>query len=89
MMHLVTPELDMGPPVTYCTFPVRGEPFDEYWREIEGHPLEEIKQTQGEGNRLFMLIREHGLAREFPLITSTLKAFSRGKPLLSKRPSTR
>jgi len=24
MMHLVTPELDKGPPITYCTFPIRG-----------------------------------------------------------------
>jgi folate-dependent phosphoribosylglycinamide formyltransferase PurN len=74
MMHLVTPELDMGPPVTYCTFPIRGEPFDRYWRE-----LEKIKKIQGENNPLFKLIRKHGLAREFPLIIATLKAFSQGK----------
>jgi folate-dependent phosphoribosylglycinamide formyltransferase PurN len=70
MMHLVTPELDKGPPLTYCTFPIRGKPFDKYWDEIKG---------QGENNRLFQLIRKHGLAREFPLIISTLKAFSQGK----------
>ena len=79
MMHLVTPELDKGPPVTYCTFPIRGKPFDKYWDEIRGHSLEEIKREQGENNRLFSLIRQHGLAREFPLIISTLKAFSQGK----------
>jgi phosphoribosylglycinamide formyltransferase 1 len=78
MMHLVTPELDMGPPITYCTFPIRGKPFDRYWGEIEKYPLEEIKK-QGEGNPLFKLIRKYGLAREFPLIISTLKAFSQGK----------
>jgi len=78
MMHLVTPELDKGPPVTYCTFPVRGKPFDKYWEEIERHPREEIKK-QGENNPLFKLIRKHGLAREFPLIIATLKAFSQGK----------
>ena len=78
MMHLVTPELDKGPPVTYCTFPIRGKPFDEYWAEIEGHPVEEIKK-QGGNNPLFKLIRKYGLAREFPLIISTLKAFSQGK----------
>jgi len=78
MMHLVTPELDMGPPVTYCTFPIRGEPFDRYWQEIERQPLEEVKK-HGEDNPLFKLIRRHGLAREFPLIISTLKAFSQGK----------
>jgi len=79
MMHLVTPELDMGPPVAYCIFLIRGKPFDQYWDEIKGHPLEEIMRKQGENNSLFKLIRQHGLAREFPLIISTLKAFSRGK----------
>jgi len=79
MMHLVTPELDEGPPVAYCTFPIRGKAFDKYWREIEGKPVAEIKQRQGENNHLFRLIRKHGLAREFPLIISALKAFSQGK----------
>jgi phosphoribosylglycinamide formyltransferase-1 len=79
MMHLVTPELDKGPPVTYGTFPIRGEPFDKHWQEIEGYSREEIKQRQGENNPLFKLIRQHGLAREFPLIIATLKAFSQGK----------
>jgi len=79
MIHLVTPQLDEGPPATCCTFPIRGKPFDRYWREIEGQPVAEIKQKQGENNRLFKLIRQHGLAREFPLIIATLKAFSRGR----------
>ena len=78
-MHLVTPELDKGPPVTYCTFPIRGKPFDRYWDEIERHPLSEVKRGEGENNPLFKLIRQHGLAREFPLIISTLKAFSQGE----------
>ena len=79
MMHLVTPELDEGPPATYCTFSIRGKPFDKYWQEIKGRPMEEVKESEGESNRLFKLIRKHGLAREFPLIIATLKAFSRGK----------
>jgi phosphoribosylglycinamide formyltransferase-1 len=84
MMHLVTPELDEGPPVTFCTFPIRGKPFDKYWQEIEGKPVEEIKKSQGENNRLFKTIRRHGLAREFPLIIATLKAFSQGKVKIEK-----
>jgi phosphoribosylglycinamide formyltransferase-1 len=79
MMHLVTPELDEGPPIAYCTFPIRGKTFDKYWPKIKGHRAEEIKRTQGENNPLFQLIRKHGLAREFPLIIATLKAFSQGK----------
>jgi phosphoribosylglycinamide formyltransferase-1 len=76
MMHLVTPQLDKGPAVTFCTFPIRGKPFDRYWKAIERCSLEEIKRHQGESNLLFKEIREHGLAREFPLIVATLRAFS-------------
>jgi phosphoribosylglycinamide formyltransferase-1 len=79
MMHLVTPELDRGPVITYCTYPIRGEPFDRYWHELNGRQLSEVKKEQGEKNSLFQLIRQHGLAREFPLIVSTLKIFSEGE----------
>jgi len=79
MMHLVTAELDMGPPVTYCTFSMRGERFDEYRQEIEGLPVKDIQEREGENNSLFKLIRQHGLAREFPLIVATIKAFSESK----------
>jgi hypothetical protein len=79
MMHLVTPELDKGPPVAYCSFPIRGEPFDRQWQEIKGVPIDEIKARQGENNPLFREIRRYGLAREIPLLIATLKAFSEGK----------
>ncbi|MBA7503502.1 Phosphoribosylglycinamide formyltransferase [subsurface metagenome] len=78
MMHLVTPELDKGPPVTYCTFPIRGKPFDKYWRGLEKLQPNSSRRHDGK-NSLFRLIRKYGLAREFPLIISTLKAFSQGK----------
>lgn len=83
MMHLATPELDKGPPVSYGTYPITGEPFKMYWKEIKGKPVAEIKSEQGENNRLFQFIRQQGLAREFPLIIATLKAFSQGKIRIS------
>ena len=79
MMHLVTPELDRGPVITYCTYPIRGEAFDRYWQEIDNSSIAELKKEQGENNALFKLIRQYGLVREFPLIVSTLSAFSRGE----------
>jgi folate-dependent phosphoribosylglycinamide formyltransferase PurN len=82
MMHLVTPELDKGPPVTYCSFPIRGEPFDHYWQELEGIPIAEVKAKQGEDNPLFRQIRRHGLKRESPLLIATLKAFGEGKVII-------
>ncbi len=85
MMHLVTPELDEGPPATYCTFPIRGEPFDRYWPDIPGDTPQQIAKQLGEDSPLFKLIREYGLAREFPLIVATLRAFSRGKVGIKER----
>ena len=79
MMHLVTPELDKGPAVAYCTFTIRGETFDKYWDKIKGLSVAQIKREQGENNRLFQLIRKHGFRRELPLIIATIKAFSQGK----------
>jgi phosphoribosylglycinamide formyltransferase-1 len=66
MMHLVTPELDRGPVVSYCLFSIKDEPFAEYWRKDDK-------------NMLFRLVRQHELAREFPLITLTLQSLSRGE----------
>lgn len=79
MMHLVTPELDRGPVITYCIFPITGEPFNKHWMQIANRSVDEIKKAVGEANSLFKLVRQHGLDREFPLIVSTLAAFSRGK----------
>lgn len=78
MMHLVVPELDRGPVVTYATFPIRGKDFDPYWNEIKGLTVKQIKEGQGEENRLFKEIRRQGAARELPLVVATVKAFAEG-----------
>ncbi|MDV2989308.1 MAG: formyltransferase family protein [Dehalogenimonas sp.] len=79
MTHLVTPELDQGPVVSYCRFPIRhAYQFDQYWRDNEGLCSDDIKAGEGEHNRLFREIRRHGAVRELPLIVSTVKAFSDG-----------
>ena len=83
MMHLVIPELDRGPVVTYCTYPIRGESFDRYWQETKQQPLDEVRQIQGEENPLFRTIRQHGFIREIPLIVTTIRAFSEGRVKVS------
>jgi folate-dependent phosphoribosylglycinamide formyltransferase PurN len=89
MMHLVTKELDKGPPITYCTFPLRGGSFDALW---EDH-LKRIKAPDspshvselGEDYELFKEIRRHGATRELPLIVETLRAFATGKIRVSEK----
>jgi len=79
MMHLAIPELDEGPVVTYCKFPIKGGPFDEHWRDIRRRSLNEVRGTEGEENPLFKLIRQYGVVRETPLVVATIRAFSQGK----------
>jgi len=66
MIHLVTPELDRGPVISYCLFSIKDEPFSEYWRKDDKEML-------------FRLIRQHELVKEFPLIILTLQALSQGE----------
>jgi phosphoribosylglycinamide formyltransferase-1 len=83
-MHVAIPELDMGPTVTYCTFPIRGKAFDNLWDVIKGKTVEEIKASEGVENALFKTIRAHGVIREVPLVIATLKAFSKDKITITK-----
>ncbi len=87
MMHLATPELDQGPVVTYCTYPIRGPAFDPLWAQIEGRSVDEIKAAEGESNALFREVRRHGVAREIPFVVETLRAFAGGRLRIDgKRP---
>lgn len=79
MMHLATPELDAGPSVTYCLYPLRDPAFDKLWQEIEGRSVAEIQAGEGENNRLFQEIRRQGVARELPLLPATVRAFAEGR----------
>jgi phosphoribosylglycinamide formyltransferase-1 len=67
MMHLVTPELDRGPVISYYSFSIQGGAFAPFW---EGN--------LGERGPLFWLIRQEGVRREIPLIVLTLKAVAEG-----------
>jgi folate-dependent phosphoribosylglycinamide formyltransferase PurN len=79
MMHLATPELDEGPPVTSCTYAIRGPDFDPLWQALAGADLDVLKVSEGESNALFTQIRRHGVVREIPFVIETLKAFADGR----------
>ena len=78
-MHLATTELDMGPPVTYCTYPIRGPALNKLWRQVDERGVAAIKTEDGEENALFQSIRRQGVARELPLVVETLRAFAEGR----------
>lgn len=87
MLHLATPALDEGPPVTYCHFPLRGPAFDPLWEAYRQKrrrlSLAEIKAQEGDQEPLFAQIRAAELQREFPLILLTLKNLGEGALVLT------
>lgn len=80
MMHLITPELDAGPPITYCEFSISDKHIQPLWDQWKakrsGKSIQEIQSIEGENEPLFSEIRRRGLKRELPLIVATLKAAS-------------
>ena len=83
MIHLVTPELDRGPAITFSHFSIRGDDFDSFWQEmekrLEKESLEEIAEKEKEDNSLFKLIRQRGVIREFPIVIRTIKILAERK----------
>jgi len=76
MIHLATEELDRGPAVACCRFALRGPAFDPLWQEIDGRPVAELREAEGEELPLFRAIRRHGVAREPALVVATLRALA-------------
>ena len=85
MMHLVTPDLDRGPVISYCKYNIRGPGFDGLWAVLADTPVSTAKAQQGENNELFKKIRQAGFMRETPLILHTLKSFSAGKITIDRQ----
>jgi folate-dependent phosphoribosylglycinamide formyltransferase PurN len=83
MIHLVTKELDKGPPITFCTFPIRDPLINPLWEtlaeKLKSKSMHQIMKEEGQHNQLFTEIRRRGVERELPLIVQTLKIFSEGK----------
>jgi phosphoribosylglycinamide formyltransferase-1 len=79
MIHLATPQLDEGPPISYCTYPIRGGSFESLWTDVENRSIESVRAEEGEESALFQAIRASGIAREVPLVVETLRAFSEGR----------
>ena len=84
MMHLVTPELDRGPVMTYCQYPIRGRNFDDLWKQRENQSKDPEKNEQKESDPLFQKIRAEGVKREIPLILHTLQALAQGEIQIQK-----
>jgi folate-dependent phosphoribosylglycinamide formyltransferase PurN len=79
MVHIVTEEVDGGPVLAICRFPLAGSEWDALWREVGESTSPELKDGSGEDLPLFKAVREKGLVRERPLIVESLRAIADGR----------
>ena len=78
MMHLATEEVDRGPVVSYCTFPIRDKHTEQYWSLLDSvEPHENrLDFINGVKSNLFKLIRSMQLRYERPFFVETLRALA-------------
>ena len=78
MIHLAIPEVDAGPAVAFCRYPLRDAAL-EALRELLPAPAADLDDRALEGSALFAAIRARGVEREAPLLAATLAAFASGQ----------
>ena len=71
MYHLVTGDLDRGPVLSYCRFPIPADP--------SAHVPPDATRADIEALPLYDEIRARGVARERPFLTETLRALHEGR----------
>lgn len=79
MVHVVTPELDAGPALTYASFSLKEPAFAPYREECMRRGLKKIKEEEGEENALFQKIRAEEIKREPALLILTLRLLAQGE----------
>ncbi len=79
MIHIATPELDCGPVLTTCSFPIRGTDIDHLWRDTDIRSVPHLRAAGNESLPLFVAIREAGVKREQPLVVETLRSIADGQ----------
>jgi len=78
MLHLAIAEVDAGPVVAYCRYPLHGPELDPLWAAIEAR-IGTLDDAALERSALFAAIRAEGVRRESPLLVATLAAFADGR----------
>ena len=83
MLHLVTPALDEGPPLTYAEVALDGPDLQPLWedtkRKLKKNKLSVIIEREGERQPLFAEIRRREFELEIPLLIMTLKELAAGR----------
>ncbi len=71
MYHVVTGDVDRGPVIAYCRYPIRDEANEALWEAFD--------PARGIADPLWQDIRTRGLLRERPFVAETLRAIAEGR----------
>ncbi len=71
MYHIVTADVDRGPVISFCRFPIYDEENAHLWQAFQ--------PERGTDDPLYQDIRQRGLRRERPFVAETLRAIAEGR----------
>lgn len=78
MMHIATKEVDQGPVLSYCTFPIRDSETDALWDNLD-HAEQKVDHNEEIAtvkDQLFTSVRSKQLLYERPFFVETLRALA-------------
>lgn len=78
MMNLVTGEVDRGPAISFCRFPIRDSANEPAWEALSGSSIDAASLDEIMGLPLYADIRARGVARERPFLVETLRSIADG-----------
>ena len=83
MIHIATPEVDRGQPLTYVSYSLRTREYSRLWKNSNLETgFGNIKAKIGESLPLFQKIRSDGIRLEKPLLMETLSAISQQRIII-------
>jgi folate-dependent phosphoribosylglycinamide formyltransferase PurN len=82
LMNLVTGDVDRGPAISYCRFPIQDALNAPAWDALSGAKIDAATMEQIQGMPLYSDIRARGVARERPFLVETLRALAEGRVAL-------
>ena len=85
MMNVVTGNVDRGPALSFCRFPIRDELNEAAWEALSGSAIDAATMPEVMAMPLYADIRARGVARERPFLVETLRALADGELELSPR----
>lgn len=78
MVNLVTGDVDRGPAVSFCRFPIRDAANEPAWEALSASGIGAASLDEIMAMPLYTDIRARGVARERPFMVETLRAVATG-----------